>query len=107
MMIGNNDVPTIVVFSVSYFFFLLIWPSSILLLGSAQNTTSNNEKIEVNVGVVLDMGSDFGKMGLSCINMALSDLYSSNPQYKTRLILHTRDSKSDVVGAAAAGQLYF
>ncbi|PON61614.1 Ionotropic glutamate receptor [Trema orientale] len=97
----KNDGPAaIVVFSVSYYV-LLLWPS---LLGSAQNTTgtSSSGKIGVNVGVVLDTGTDFGKLGLSCIKMALSDLYASNPGYRTRLLLHTRDSKSDVVGAAAA-----
>ncbi|KAM4122559.1 hypothetical protein ACB094_01G093000 [Castanea mollissima] len=41
-------------------------------------------------------------MGLSCINMALADFYASNSYYKTRLILSSRDSKSDVVEAAAA-----
>ncbi|GMY29121.1 glutamate receptor 2.8-like [Fagus crenata] len=34
--------------------------------------------------------------------MALSDFYASNSNYKTRLILNSRDSKDDVVGAAAA-----
>ncbi|KAL5853036.1 hypothetical protein ACOSQ3_008154 [Xanthoceras sorbifolium] len=57
----------------------------------------------VNVGVVLDVNNEFGKIGLSCINMALSDFYSTdNSHYKTRLLLNIRDSKRDVVGAAAA-----
>ncbi|KAF4352845.1 hypothetical protein G4B88_024772 [Cannabis sativa] len=34
--------------------------------------------------------------------MALRDFYTSNPTYKTRLILFTRDSKFDVVQAAAS-----
>ncbi|XP_057467334.1 glutamate receptor 2.3-like [Actinidia eriantha] len=63
-----------------------------------QNTTL----IPVNVGVVLDMNQWMGKMGLSCISMALSDFYASHDDYKTRLVLNTRDSKDDVVGAAAA-----
>ncbi|KAK2632939.1 hypothetical protein EUGRSUZ_L00861, partial [Eucalyptus grandis] len=41
-------------------------------------------------------------MGLSCIKMSLSDFYSSNPSYKTRLVLNVRDSKQDEVAAAAA-----
>ena len=65
-----------------------------------QNTTTT---IPVNVGVVLDMDQWMGKMGLSCISMALSDFYASHDYYKTRLVLNTRDSKDDVVGAAAAG----
>ena len=67
----------------------------------AQNTTT----IAVKVGVVLDMGQWFGKMDLSCISMALSDFYAYHGNYKTRVSLYTRDSKDDVVGAAAAGSL--
>ncbi|GFZ08200.1 glutamate receptor 2.6 [Actinidia rufa] len=69
-----------------------------------ENTTTT---IPVNVGVVLDMGHWTGKMQLSCIRMALSDFYEySHGHYKTRLVLKTRDSKDDVVGAAAAALLF-
>ncbi|CAK7354074.1 unnamed protein product [Dovyalis caffra] len=64
----------------------------------AQNTTF----IPVNVGVVLDLDDLGGKIGLSCINMAISDFYATHGHYKTRLLLTTRDSKKDVVGAASA-----
>ncbi|RVW26900.1 Glutamate receptor 2.1 [Vitis vinifera] len=66
-------------------------------MSMAQNTT-----IPVKVGVVLDMDTWLGKMGLSCISMALSDFYASHGHYKTRLVLEIRDSKRDVMGAAAA-----
>ncbi|KAL4650639.1 hypothetical protein ACB092_01G102400 [Castanea dentata] len=66
-------------------------------LANAQNTT-----IPVNVGVILNFDTLNGKMGFSCIDMALSDFYASNPYYKTRLVINSRDSKSDVVRAAAA-----
>ncbi|CAK9140334.1 unnamed protein product [Ilex paraguariensis] len=56
----------------------------------------------VNVGVVLDMDTWMGKIGLRFISIALLDFYSSHGSYKTRLVLNTRDSKNDVVGAAAA-----
>ncbi|KAH7523913.1 hypothetical protein FEM48_Zijuj06G0062500 [Ziziphus jujuba var. spinosa] len=42
-----------------------------------------------------------GKMRFSCFNIALSDFYNSHAYYKTRLLLHTRNSNSDVVAAAA------
>ncbi|KAJ6862070.1 hypothetical protein NC652_039028 [Populus alba x Populus x berolinensis] len=59
--------------------------------------------IPVNVGVVLDLDSDLdGKIALSCIEMALSDFYATHGDYKTKLVLNTRDSMKDVVGAAAA-----
>ncbi|WJZ85469.1 hypothetical protein VitviT2T_005004 [Vitis vinifera] len=61
-----------------------------------------NTKIPVKVGVVLDMDTWLGKMGLSCISMALSDFYASHGHYKTRLVPEIRNSKRDVVGAAAA-----
>ncbi|XP_039165473.1 glutamate receptor 2.1-like [Eucalyptus grandis] len=69
----------------------------------AQSSNSDNATtIPVNVGVVLDLEKWVGKMGLSCIKMSLSDFYSSNPSYNTRLVLNVRDSKQDEVAAAAA-----
>ncbi|XP_024199330.1 glutamate receptor 2.8 isoform X1 [Rosa chinensis] len=58
--------------------------------------------IPVNVGVVVDLDEPSGKMYLSCIEMALSDFYAIHADYKTRLVLNTRNSNGDVVGAAAA-----
>ena len=66
--------------------------------GEAQN---------VSVGVVLDMESWVGKMGLSCIHMSLSEFYEANSHYNTRIVLHPKDSAADVVGAAAAGSKSF
>lgn len=58
----------------------------------------------VDVGVVLDLDTWVGKMSQSCMSMALSDFYAAR-NYSTKLILHPRDSKKDVVGAAARGTL--
>ncbi|XP_022771571.1 glutamate receptor 1.2-like isoform X2 [Durio zibethinus] len=41
------------------------------------------------------MKSWVGKIVDSCISMAISDFYSLNSRYETRLILHTRDSEGD------------
>ncbi|KAF5936362.1 hypothetical protein HYC85_027491 [Camellia sinensis] len=85
-------------FSLFFFIFFILSPSNLFTkMAMAQNNT-----IPVNVGVVLDMNTWVGKMGLSCITMALSDFYASHGHYRTRLVLNTRDSKKDVVGAAAA-----
>ncbi|XP_062098382.1 glutamate receptor 2.7-like [Humulus lupulus] len=97
-MMRKNDIPAIVVFSVSLLFLLCNCPSMLL----AQNSSNGGKIIGVKVGVILNLETDFGKMGLSCINMALSDFYTSNPAFTTRLRLHTRNSKSDVVEAAAS-----
>ncbi|XP_047967478.1 glutamate receptor 2.7-like [Salvia hispanica] len=69
----------------------------LLNIGMAQSTP-----FPVRVGVVVDMDDYVGKMGLNCITMALSDFYTKHGHYKTRLVLTKRDSKKDVVGAAAA-----
>lgn len=86
-------IPTRVAFSFLFCFIIL---SKSNFLAKAQNTT-----ISVNVGVILDFDTWAGKMGLTFINMALADFYASHNHYKTRLHLHSRDSKCDVVEAAA------
>ncbi|PIN03072.1 Glutamate-gated kainate-type ion channel receptor subunit GluR5 [Handroanthus impetiginosus] len=63
-------------------------------MASAQN-------ISVRVGVVLDM-DEYGEMTLNCLSMALSDFYATHNHYTTRLVLISRDSKGDIIGAAAA-----
>ncbi|XVF48222.1 hypothetical protein PTKIN_Ptkin03bG0172600 [Pterospermum kingtungense] len=81
----------------------IIFLFNILLLdGVVTQTQIANTTSPVNVGVVLDLESLVGKIGLSCINMALSDFYAIYPHYKTRVVLNTKDSKEDVVQAAAA-----
>ncbi|CAL8995972.1 unnamed protein product [Prunus brigantina] len=62
----------------------------------------NGFNTPVNVGVVLDFDTGFGKKGLTCINMSLSDFYASHSYYNTRLVLHKRNSPSDVVVTASA-----
>ncbi|XP_043710268.1 glutamate receptor 2.7-like [Telopea speciosissima] len=74
--------------------FILIF--SLSKFGVAQNTT-----IPFNVGVVLNFNKLIGRIGLSCISMALSDFYGTHSFYKTRLVVHTRDSKNSVVHAAS------
>ncbi|KAG6739156.1 hypothetical protein POTOM_056742 [Populus tomentosa] len=82
------------------FFSLLFLTIFFFEMGMAKNSTSI---IPVKVGVVLDLDNDLdGKIGLSCINMSLSDFYDTHGDYKTRLVLITRDSKDDVAAAAAA-----
>ncbi|KAL5730828.1 hypothetical protein ACHQM5_003619 [Ranunculus cassubicifolius] len=81
-------------------FFLFVVVSAYTDVAEAQDETSS--VIPVNVGVILDMDSWVGKLSNSCIYMAISDFYSMHPEYKTKLVLHTRDSKSDAVGAVFA-----
>lgn len=64
---------------------------------------ADDEAVTVKVGVVLDSGSSIGKMGFSCMEMALSDFYELHRNYKTRLALFPKNSMEDVIEAAAAG----
>ncbi|EEF49537.1 glutamate receptor 2 plant, putative [Ricinus communis] len=65
---------------------------------------ANNKPSQVKIGVVLDLDDDncCGKIGLSCITMAVSDFYTIHSHYKTRLVIDIRDSNRDVVLAATA-----
>lgn len=83
---------------VTFFIFL-----TFIFLLAQTVTAQKNKTIPINVGVVLDLDTGFGKMGLSCVSMALSDFYASNGNFKTRIVLNSRDSRGDVVGAAGAG----
>ncbi|TQD70319.1 hypothetical protein C1H46_044147 [Malus baccata] len=78
-------------------FFLFLF-SKTTFLAMAQNNTT----IPVHVGLVLDFDDLYGKRDLSCIEVAISDFYASNPNYKTRLVLEKRSSPSDVVVTASA-----
>nr|XP_011459068.1 PREDICTED: glutamate receptor 2.7-like isoform X4 [Fragaria vesca subsp. vesca] len=83
--------------SLCYYSLFLVF-SSIVVAVAAQN-----DPVNVGVGVVLDSSSGVGKMGLSCINMSLTDFYASHPNYTTRLLLHQKNSSpEDVVLTAAA-----
>lgn len=80
--------------------YFLILSSVSLVMAMGENNTS----ITVNVGVVLDLdNSPNTNVWLSCIKMALSDFYTSHSSSRTKLVLSIRDSRSEVVDAAAAG----
>lgn len=70
---------------------------SLLLSCKAQSNST------FQVGVVLDSDSLVGRIGLSCLKMGLSDFYSVHSSYTTKLVLHIRDSKGQIIDAAASG----
>lgn len=70
----------------------------LMQVGEGQSTAT-----DVKVGIVDDVGMPYSNMTLFCINMSLSDFYSSHPETRTRLVTTIVDSKNDVVIAAAAG----
>lgn len=63
-----------------------------------------NMTIPFHVGVILDMDMLVGQMGWTSISMAIEDFYSINGDYRTRVVLHARDSNDDVVQATDAGR---
>jgi ionotropic glutamate receptor len=87
-----------------YFVIFMVTCWCVLLGGMAQTRNNESSINAVKVGVVLDVSDGtFGKIGLSCINMALSDFYDSHSHHKTRIQIVVRDSHKDVVTAAAHG----
>ncbi|CAA6671054.1 unnamed protein product [Spirodela intermedia] len=58
----------------------------------------------VHVGVILNLDKEslVARMCNVSLAMAVEDFYSSRSSFRTRLVLHTRNSHDDVVGAASA-----
>ncbi|KAJ0984980.1 hypothetical protein J5N97_003336 [Dioscorea zingiberensis] len=83
-----------------FFFFLscLLNNNGGVLLVMAQNSSTRS----IDVGLVLDLETLGGKMSHASISMALDDFYASHTSYGTRLLIHSRDSNQDVIGAASA-----
>ncbi|GMH09236.1 hypothetical protein Nepgr_011077 [Nepenthes gracilis] len=88
------------------FTYVLISSSSVTKLAAGSNTKGNSSAVHVDVGVIFGREDWVGRMGLTCMQMALSDFYASHPHYNTRIRLHVRYSGQGAVGAAAAA-LYF
>ncbi|GMH09237.1 hypothetical protein Nepgr_011078 [Nepenthes gracilis] len=84
------------------FTYVLISSSSVMKLAAGSKTKGNSSAVHVDVGVIFGREDWVGRMGLTCMQMALSDFYASHPHYNTRIRLHVRDSGQGAVGAAAA-----
>ncbi|XP_047342747.1 glutamate receptor 2.8-like [Impatiens glandulifera] len=70
--------------------------------GSESQRDVNNSTVLFNVGVILDTTTFVGNIGLTYLEMAHSDFYSTHTSYRTRLVLHVRDSNDQIIDAAAA-----
>lgn len=84
----------------------LLWALLAVLLLFNQAAVFALHDEEVKVGVVVNTEAELGKIALGAINISLSDFYSTGgagEKYKTRLVLHVRDSpNNDVVASADA-----
>ncbi|KAL9999334.1 hypothetical protein Hdeb2414_s0488g00904181 [Helianthus debilis subsp. tardiflorus] len=77
------------------------------LLPQKSSSTFLLDKVIIRAGIILDMEAWTGKSIHSFMNFAISDFYTRNSNYRTRIILHTRDSKGDPLLALSAGMISF
>ncbi|GJW80107.1 hypothetical protein Tco_0144082 [Tanacetum coccineum] len=100
-MIENCVIPLQLASSNRMIFFAL--PDDLIafdqICSKAQEDSSYKE---IPVGVILDMGSWVGKIVHSCMNMALSDFYTVNNHYKTRIVIHSMDTHGEPLHALSA-----
>lgn len=61
---------------------------------------------EVRVGLVVDLSSIQGKILETSFTLALSDFYSINKGYRTRVTITSRDSQGDPILALTAGKFH-
>ncbi|XP_059299514.1 glutamate receptor 2.9-like [Lycium ferocissimum] len=57
---------------------------------------------KMDVGIILDMETDVGKVMHTCILLALEDYHAAASRSAVRIVHHLRDSKKDDVEAASA-----
>ncbi|KAL4558497.1 hypothetical protein LXL04_036698 [Taraxacum kok-saghyz] len=84
---------------------LRLFPFLILTFLSFQSLLTAHEDPsykDIKVGVILDMESGVGMVIYQCINMAISDFYTANPHYNTRIVFITRDTKGEPPRALSA-----
>ncbi|CAI9298543.1 unnamed protein product [Lactuca saligna] len=72
------------------------------VLPSESKNIKVNGDMSIDMGIILDMESWIGKSIHRCITMAIDDFYALNHSYKTRIVVHTRNSKGDLVNAMSA-----
>ena len=82
---------------------LLLFP--FLNLSVAQNVTRSGAGI-LNVGAILNLQSLVGKIARTSILMAMEDFYAAHRNYRTKLVLHIRDSNGDNIQAASEGMYH-
>ncbi|KAK1352722.1 Peroxidase [Heracleum sosnowskyi] len=73
----------------------------VFLCTSQSQSNPHSKNAAFQVGVLLDLDSPTGGIGLSYLKMALSDFYALHSNYTTRLALHVEDPKGRVIDSAA------
>ncbi|CAH8334967.1 unnamed protein product [Eruca vesicaria subsp. sativa] len=67
-----------------------------------EDSGSQQERVKIRVGLVLNLGSLEGKIVGSSVSIALSDFYANNNDYKTRVSLSVRNSQGEPLRALAS-----
>lgn len=78
----------------------------VFLCTSKSQASLQSKNKTFQVGVLLDLDSPTGSIGLSYLNMALSDFYALHTNYTTRLALHVEDPKGSAIDSAALGMFF-
>ncbi|CAH8362102.1 unnamed protein product [Eruca vesicaria subsp. sativa] len=84
------------------------WLESSVCFASDQNhdvnegSVSEQERVSVRVGLVLNLSSVEGKIAESSVSLALSDFYTINSNYKTSVSLSVRNSRGEPLLALAS-----
>lgn len=82
---------------------LLMLGRTFVAISMAAVGGENASAVKVDVGVILGSHPISGKMK-ACMSLALSDFYS-NRNHRAQIVPHFRDSISDDVDAASAGNV--
>lgn len=70
-----------------------------------RNATAEPTHFPVHIGAVLDYSSSMGAMTNLCISMAIWDFYALHSDYRTRLILRSKDVRDELDVASAVFEL--
>ncbi|KAK1399848.1 Glutamate receptor [Heracleum sosnowskyi] len=90
------------------YFYIFLTNGISLLLVSAKNETNTALHLKsriIHVGLILDFNSSTGFVANTCISIAVSDFYSRNPHYTTRLALLPKNSNHVLLATSAALEL--
>ncbi|KAL7140511.1 hypothetical protein ABFS83_09G124600 [Erythranthe nasuta] len=80
--------------------FFAAFSLSLLISLSLSPCNAQTNNTTFRVGVILDADSLVGQIGNTNLSSALSDFYSTHSNYSTRIVLHKRDSRGQVIDAA-------
>ncbi|KAM7501653.1 hypothetical protein LguiB_000557 [Lonicera macranthoides] len=85
-----------------FFSLLCFFPAELDSISDIKSAAGSVNNIEIPVGVIVDEGSWVGKTVEISISIAISDFYELNSHYKTRVVLHTRNSEGDPLRTLSA-----